>query len=142
MPSAPALPARPVALMPPPAAAGEGDGRAKVLHFIRGRDGLDLDEFTERRQTAHEKTLADEQPPSPPLRGYVQHRQVPGAKKALRHFDGRETPLYDGVGALYYDSPDDALTHFPAYERALRSTPPGPAASTTPHGRSSCTAGR
>ncbi|MDO0909466.1 hypothetical protein QQM39_00900 [Streptomyces sp. DT2A-34] len=43
-------------------------------------------------------------PPSPPLRGYVQHRQVPGAEKVLRHFGGRETPVYDGVGALYYDS--------------------------------------
>ncbi|WP_234044941.1 hypothetical protein [Streptomyces adelaidensis] len=28
--------------------------------------------------------------------------------------------MYEGVAALYYDSPEEALTHFPAYERSLR----------------------
>ncbi|MGW1719148.1 EthD domain-containing protein [Streptomyces sp. NPDC002156] len=118
MPSALALLARPAVLMPPPSSAEEG--QVKVLHFIRMSEGLDQDSFTERWQTAHEKVLAEDEPQAGALRGYIQHRQVSGAEKALRHFGGREEPAYEGVAVLYYASPGDALTHFPSYERSLR----------------------
>ncbi|MFM9695957.1 EthD domain-containing protein [Streptomyces europaeiscabiei] len=118
MPSALALLTSPVVLIPPPASADEG--RVKVLHFLHMAEGLDLDRFTERWQAAHEKVLGQEEPHAKALRGYVQHRQVPGAEQLLSHFGGRDQHVYEGVAALYYDSADDALTHFPAYERSLR----------------------
>ncbi|WP_405719744.1 EthD domain-containing protein [Streptomyces sp. NBC_01537] len=120
MPSALALLARPTVLIPPP--ASENEGRVKVLHFLRRSEGpaLDPEGFTERWHAAHEKALGGEESLAKALRGYVQHRPVPGAEKVLRHFGGRDKPAYEGVAALCYDSPDDALTHFPSYERSLR----------------------
>lgn len=38
----------------------------------------------------------------------------------LGHFGGAGQHAYEAVTALYYDSADQALTHFPAYERSLR----------------------
>jgi len=119
MPSALALLTRPTVLIPLPASDGD-EGHVKVLHFVRMAEGLDLDDFTERWQSAHEEALTEEDPQAKVLRGCVQHRQAPGAEKALRHFGGGDEPAYAGVAALYYDSPHDALTHFPAYERSLR----------------------
>jgi hypothetical protein len=118
MPSALTLLARPSVLIPPQ--ASEEEGEVKVLHFIRMSEGLDLDGFTERWQSAHEKVLTTDEPQAVALRGCIQHRQVPGAERALRHFGGRDTHRYGGVAALYYTSPDEALTHFPSYERSLR----------------------
>ncbi|MFI1031284.1 EthD domain-containing protein [Streptomyces sp. NPDC020951] len=118
MPSALALLTRPSMLMPPP--APEEEGQVKVLHFVRMAEGLALDTFNARWQTSHEKVLADDEPHARALRGYIQYRQLSGAEKILRHFGSREEPAYEGVAALYYNSPDDALTHFPSYERSLR----------------------
>ncbi|MFI1035809.1 EthD domain-containing protein [Streptomyces sp. NPDC020951] len=117
MSSALALLARPSVLMRP---LSSEEGRVKVLHFIRMSKGLDLDSFTELWQTTHGKVLAEDEPQARALRGYIQHRQVPGAEKVLRHFGGRGKHVYEGVAAAYYASPDEALTHFPTYERSLR----------------------
>ena len=121
LPSAVALLTTPVALIPPPEPAPAADP-VKVLHFLRRPEGLDLDTFTGRWLSAHEEALSEEEPHTKALRSYVQHRRAPGAAHALRHFGGRDKPAHEGVAALYFDSPDDALTHFPSYERALRKT--------------------
>ncbi|MDX2524302.1 EthD domain-containing protein [Streptomyces europaeiscabiei] len=64
--------------------------------------------------------LGQEAPHAKALHGCVQHRQVPGAEQLLSHFGGRDQHVYEGVAALYCDSADDALAHFPAYEWSLR----------------------
>lgn len=118
MPSALALLARPVAVTPPP--PSEADGRVKVLHFLSRADGVSLDDFTERSLGAHEIALSRDEPHTKAVRAHVQHVQVPGAEQALRHFGAQDQHVYEAVTALYYDSADEALTHFPAYERSLR----------------------
>ncbi|WP_215452605.1 EthD domain-containing protein [Streptomyces sp. ATCC 21386] len=119
LPSALALLTRPVALMPLPA-PDEREGLVKVLHFVRRPEEPAPVDVAERWQTAHEEVLAEQEPQVKALRGYVQHRQVPGAERALRHFGGEGAPRFAGVAALYYDSREEALAHFPAYERSLR----------------------
>ncbi|MGC0343821.1 EthD domain-containing protein [Streptomyces sp. SLBN-8D4] len=119
LPSALALLTRPAVLMPPPTSAGEA-GRVKVLHFLHVSQGLLPNDFTEGWRAAHEEVITEGAPHAKALRGCVQHGQTPGAEKALSHFGGGGEPAYAGVGALYYDSPDEALTHFPSYERSLR----------------------
>lgn len=119
LPSALALLTRPVVLAPPPASGGD-EGPVKVLHFLHRSQGVTPDDFAERWRAAHEEVLAEEAPRVQALRGHVQHLQAPGAEKALRHFGGGGEPAYAGVAVLYYDSPDEALTHFPSYERSLR----------------------
>ncbi|MDX3520487.1 EthD domain-containing protein [Streptomyces scabiei] len=118
MPSALALLARPAAVTPPP--PPEAGGQVKVLHFLSRADGVSLDDFTERSLGAHEAALPRDEPHVKAVRGHVQHVQVPGAEQALRHFGGQDQHGYEAVTALYYDSADEALTHFPAYERSLR----------------------
>lgn len=106
--------------MPPQASAGP-DSRVKVLHFHPVSHGLLPNDFTERWRRAHEEVLTEGAPHTKALRGCVQHGHIPGAEKALRHFGGGNEPACAGVGALYYSgSPDEALTHFPSYERSLR----------------------
>ncbi|MDX2548905.1 EthD domain-containing protein [Streptomyces sp. WI04-05B] len=118
MPSALALPARPVAATPP--APSEDDGRVKVLHFLSRADGVSPDDFTQRSLAAHEVALSQDEPHTKVILGNAQHVRVPGAEQALRHFGGARQPVYEAVTTLYYDSADEALTHFPAYERSLR----------------------
>ncbi|MDN0198913.1 EthD domain-containing protein [Streptomyces sp. S.PNR 29] len=119
LPSALALLTRPAVLMAPPA-SDTGESHVKVLHFVHTPEGPVPDDVTERWQAAHEEVLDAEEPQAKALRGYVQHRRVPGAERSLRHFGGGGEPAYLGVAALYYDSQDEALTHFPSYERSLR----------------------
>jgi len=118
LPTALALLTRPAASVPP--SPSEDDGRVKVLHFLSRQEGLSLDHFTDRLRAAHEAALSQEDPHAKALRGHVQHVQVPGAESALRHFGGPDQHAYEAVTALYYDSADEALTHFPAYEQSLR----------------------
>jgi hypothetical protein len=119
LPSALALLTRPEVLMAPPASEAD-ENRVKVLHFVHTPVGPVPDDVTERWRAAHDEALDAEEPGTKALRGYVQHREVPGAERALRHFGGGGEPDYLGVAALYYDSQDEALTHFPSYERSLR----------------------
>ncbi|MDH6513961.1 hypothetical protein M2163_009067 [Streptomyces sp. SAI-135] len=91
----------------------------KVLHFVHGAQRLERDAVVDGWQSAHKHVVAEETAQANAVRGWVQHRQVPGAEEALRHFGGSET-VYAGVTALYYGSEDEALAHFPSYERALR----------------------
>ncbi|WP_033307951.1 EthD domain-containing protein [Streptomyces iakyrus] len=118
LPSALALLTRPAVLIAPPA-SDAGESHVKVLHFVHKAEGPGRDDVTERWQAAHEEVLNAESQDKV-LRGYVQHRQMPGAERALRHFGAAGEPAYTGVAALYYDSPEEALTHFPSYERSLR----------------------
>ncbi|MGW2621047.1 EthD domain-containing protein [Streptomyces sp. NPDC001500] len=118
MPSALALLARPAAITPPP--PPEVEGRIKVLHFLSRADGVSPADFTERSLAAHEVALSRGEPHTEAVRGHVQHMQLPGAEPALRHFSGPDQRADEAVTALYYDSADEALTHFPAYERSLR----------------------
>jgi hypothetical protein len=117
MPSAVALLARPAVVTPPPP---EADGRVKVLHFLNRAKGVSPDDFTERSLGAHAGALSRDEPHSKAVRAYVHHVRVPGAEQALRHFGGQDRHAYEAVTALYYDSAEEALTHFPAYERSLR----------------------
>ncbi|MFF5365325.1 EthD domain-containing protein [Streptomyces scabiei] len=117
MPSAVALLARPAAVTAPPP---ESDGRIKVLHFPSRAEGVSPDEFTERSLGAHEAALSRDEPHTKAVRAHVQHVRVAGAEQALRHFGGQDRHAYEAVTALYYDSADEALTHFPVYERSLR----------------------
>ncbi|MCI3270711.1 EthD domain-containing protein [Streptomyces cylindrosporus] len=119
LPSALALLTRPVVLVPPPTSS-EDDGPVKVLHFLRMPEGPGPDDFDKRWRAAHEAALAEQESHAKALRGCVQYWQAHGAEKALRHFGGGGEPAYTGITTLYYDSPDEALTHFPSYERALR----------------------
>ncbi len=123
--SALALLTRPTVLTPAPApapapASNGAEDPVKVLHFVYRSQGPAADDVAARWRAAHQEALAEGAHPAQALRGCVQHGQAPGAEEALRHFGGGGEPAYVGVGALYYDSPDEALTHFPAYERALR----------------------
>ncbi|SPF06679.1 EthD domain-containing protein [Streptomyces sp. MA5143a] len=118
LPSALALLTRSEVLVPPPV-SDTGTAPVKVLHFVRPAPQLRQDDVVDRWQSAHEQVIAEEGPQAKTVRGWVQHRQVPGAEGALRHFGGTET-VYAGVSALYYDSEDEALAHFPSYERSLR----------------------
>ncbi|MHC3471090.1 EthD domain-containing protein [Streptomyces sp. 7R007] len=118
LPSALALLTRSEVLVPPPA-SDNGTAPVKVLHFVRGAPQLQQDDVIDLWQTAHEQVIAEESPQAKTVRGWVRHRQVPGAEEALRHFGGTET-VYAGVSALYYASEDEALAHFPSYERSLR----------------------
>ncbi|WEH13122.1 EthD domain-containing protein [Streptomyces sp. VNUA24] len=125
MTSAVALLTRPAAVTPPPPPSPspsppESDGRVKVLHFLSRAEGVSLDHFTERSLGAHATALSRDEPHTKAVRAHVQHVRAPGAEQALRHFGGRDRHAYEGITALYYDSADEALTHFPAYERALR----------------------
>ncbi|CBG75983.1 MULTISPECIES: EthD domain-containing protein [Streptomyces] len=120
MPSAVALLARPSANTSPPPSPPEADGRVKVLHFLSRAQGVSLDNFTERALGAHEAALSRDEPHTKAVRAHVHHVRVPGAEQALRHFGGQDRHAYEAVTALYYDSADEALTHFPAYERSLR----------------------
>ncbi|MEV7981262.1 EthD domain-containing protein [Streptomyces sp. NPDC086519] len=119
LPSALAMLTRPAVLMPAPAPDGAG-GHVKVLHFVHMAEGPTPDRFPERWRTAHEEVLAEEKSQAEVLRGCVLHRRAPGAERALRHFGSADQPAYAGVAALYYDSEDEALSHFPSYERSLR----------------------
>lgn len=119
LPSALALLTRPAVLMPAPAPTG-AEGWVKVLHFVRMPQGAAPDDFTERWRAAQEQVLGDQAPHAKALRGCVQHERAPGAENALHHFGGGGEAAYAGVAALYYDTPDEALTHFPAHERSLR----------------------
>ncbi|KUO09338.1 EthD domain-containing protein [Streptomyces sp. DSM 15324] len=118
MPSALALLARPAAATPPP--PSEDDGRVKVLHFPSRAQGVSPDDFTARTLAAHQVALSRDEPHTKAVRAHVHHVRVPGAEQALRHFGGPDQQVYEVVTVLYYDSADEALTHFPAYERSLR----------------------
>lgn len=118
MASALALLARTTVATPPP--PSEDDGGVKVLHFLGKPDGVSLEDLTERSLAAHEAALSRDEPYTKVVRGHVQHFLVPGAEQALRHFGSADQHTYGVVTALYYDSADEALTHFPAYERSLR----------------------
>ncbi|RRR78080.1 EthD domain-containing protein [Streptomyces sp. RP5T] len=118
LPSALALLTRSEGLVPPPV-SGTGTAPVKVLHFVRGAAQLEQDDVVDRWQTAHEQVIAEGGPQAGTVRGWVQHRQVPGAEGALRHFGGT-VAVYAGVSALYYGSEEEALAHFPSYERSLR----------------------
>ncbi|MFF4655461.1 EthD domain-containing protein [Streptomyces sp. NPDC001381] len=119
LPSALALLTRTEVLVPPPASDGDA-APVKVLHFVHAAQGLSRDDVVGRWRAAHEQVLAEGNSPAKAVRGCAQHRQVPGDERALRHFGAEDEPPYAGVTALYYDSEDEALTHFPSYERALR----------------------
>ncbi|MEV5957493.1 EthD domain-containing protein [Streptomyces sp. NPDC051987] len=120
LPSALALLTRAEVMVPPPASDGDA-APVKVLHFVHRAQGLGRDDVIDRWLAAHEQVLAEEDSPSAQaVRGCVQHRQVPGDERALRHFGAEDEPCYAGVTALYYDSEDEALTQFPSYERSLR----------------------
>nr|WP_237524803.1 EthD domain-containing protein [Streptomyces sp. SID5643] len=109
---------RPAVLIAPPA-SDAGETPVKVLHFVHKPEGPGRDDVSERWQAAHAAVLKAESREKV-LRGYIRHRQVPGAERALRHFGAGGEPAYTGVAAVYYDSPEEALTHFPSYERSLR----------------------
>ncbi|MBV1788707.1 EthD domain-containing protein [Marinobacterium sp. D7] len=92
-------------------------GGAKVMHFLRAAEGLDLEAFFTRWAQAHEMALAAPEVTGS-LRRCVHNRQRPEFNKMLAYFGGKDVPIYEGVASLWYDNAS-VIGAFRAYERAL-----------------------
>ncbi|KEA63085.1 hypothetical protein ADIMK_2609 [Marinobacterium lacunae] len=90
---------------------------AKVMHFLRAAEGLDLETFFTRWARAHEMALAAPEVAGS-LRRCVHNRQLPEFNKMLAYFGGKDLPIYEGVAGLWYDNAA-VIGAFRAYERAL-----------------------
>lgn len=103
----------------PAEAPRPGDGKVKVLHFLKAADGLAPDVFRQGLRRAHEDVLAD---PSWStrhlLRGHEWNTVLPGDGMAAYFGGASEQPAYEAYSALWFDEAD-ALTGFRAYEKAL-----------------------
>jgi hypothetical protein len=101
----------------PVARPGTGAG-AKVLHYLRGAEGLELPRFFERWAWSHERALAAAPEAAAALRRCVHSRQLPEFNPMLAYFGGDDTPVYEGVASLWFDDVA-SIGAFRAYERAL-----------------------
>jgi hypothetical protein len=95
-----------------------GVGGAKVMHFLRMKEGLTLPEFFTRWSAAHKKVMDESQIAAISLRAYVQSRQLPEANAMLAYFGGEETRPFEGVGSLWYDN-EASLAMFRHYEQSF-----------------------
>jgi hypothetical protein len=93
-------------------------GGAKVLHYLRSDAGLPLQEFFARWSQAHAYALEAAPVAGAALRRCVHNRQLPEFNPMLAYFGGRDIPIYEGVGSLYFDSAH-TIGAFRAYESAL-----------------------
>lgn len=91
---------------------------AKVLHFIRSSEGLALPEFFDRWARAHQLALEESPVAAASVRRCVHNRQVPEANAMLAYFNGKDVPIYEGVGSLWFDDVA-SVANFRAYERTL-----------------------
>ncbi|MCO6188453.1 EthD domain-containing protein [Rhizobium sp. L1K21] len=90
---------------------------AKVIHFLKAADGIDLQTYFSRWVKAHEiaiSTLPDTAGP----RRYVQNRNLPAFNPILAYFGGEDMVIYEGAAALWYDSAE-AAEAFRDYETVL-----------------------
>ncbi len=101
----------------PVARPGGGSG-AKVLHYLRAAAALALPEFFARWEAAHGQALAAAPEAAAALRRCVHNRQLPQFNPMLAYFGGKDAPIYEGVGSLWFDNAA-SVGAFRAYERAL-----------------------
>ena len=101
----------------PVARPGGGCG-AKVLHYMRAAAGLELTDFFARWEAAHARALAAAPEAASALRRCVHNRQLPQFNPMLAYFGGKDAPIYEGVGSLWFDNAA-SVGAFRAYERAL-----------------------
>jgi hypothetical protein len=94
-----------------------GPGNAKVMHFLRAAQGVDLATFFARWTAAHSHALAQAPAAAQALRRAVQNRQIPEANPMLAYFGSRGLP-HEGVAALWFDD-EASIGLFRAYEAAL-----------------------
>lgn len=95
-----------------------GPGNAKVLHFLRKRPDLSLDDFYTRWTAAHARVLADTPVAAAALRQHVQNRQRTEGNALLAYFGGSDVPPYEGIGASWFDD-ETTIGLFRHYEAAL-----------------------
>lgn len=95
-----------------------GHSGAKVLHYLRAAAGLELPEFFARWEAAHTQALAAAPEAASALRRCVHNRQLPQFNPMLAYFGGKDAPIYEGVGSLWFDNAA-SVGAFRAYERAL-----------------------
>jgi hypothetical protein len=98
--------------------AKAGPGGAKVLHYLRAADGLELPAFFERWALAHRHALEMAPEAAAALRRCVHNRQLPAFNPMLAYFGGADLPIYEGVASLWFDNAA-SIGAFRAYERAL-----------------------
>lgn len=96
---------------------GYGHG-AKVLHYLRAAEGLTLPEFFARWEAAHALALKHAPDAAAAIRRCVHNRQLPQFNPMLAYFGGKDAPIYEGVGSLWFDNAA-TVGAFRAYERAL-----------------------
>jgi hypothetical protein len=90
---------------------------AKVMHFLRIAEGLELEVFFSRWAKAHEMALSVPEVAAS-LRRCVHNRQIPEFNNMLAYFGGKDVPIYEGVASLWYDNPS-VIGAFRIYESAL-----------------------
>ncbi|WP_033283533.1 EthD domain-containing protein [Streptomyces sp. NRRL F-525] len=95
-----------------------GDGRAKILHFLKAADGITPEVFRKGLRRAYEEVLADSSGPARYLRGHQWNTPLPGDGMAAYFGSTSEQPAYDAYSALWFDEAD-ALTGFRAWQQAL-----------------------
>lgn len=91
---------------------------AKVMHFIRAIEGMPLNEFFDRWSKAHDYVLANNPIASHSVRRCVHNRQLPEFNEMLAYFGGKDAPIYEGVGSLWFDDVT-SVNVFREYEKAL-----------------------
>lgn len=102
-----------------PVAKPGGVCGAKVLHFLRMAEGMELQEFFERWSLSHEKLLASAPHAAAAVRRCVHNRQLPEFNPMLAHFGARDVPVYEGVASMWFDEAA-SVGAFRAYELLLR----------------------
>ncbi|MEI8631771.1 EthD domain-containing protein [Vibrio sp. PP-XX7] len=91
---------------------------AKVMHFMRAIEGLELNEFFERWEKAHNRVVADNVIVAETVRRCVHHQQLPEFNPMLAYFGAKDMPIYEGVGSLWFDDVS-SISAFRVYEKGL-----------------------
>jgi hypothetical protein len=95
-----------------------GTGGAKVMQFLRMKDGLALPEFFERWRAAHEVVMKESMIAATTIRACVQSHQLQEANHLLAYFGSEDRRYYEGVASFWYED-DAAIGAFRQYEAAL-----------------------
>jgi hypothetical protein len=91
---------------------------AKVIHYLRAAEGLDLDTFFSRWAQAHQHVLDSSPFVAANLRRCVHNHQRPEFNEMLAYFGDSDVPIYEGVSSLWFDDVT-SVGAFREYERNI-----------------------
>ena len=102
----------------PVMSAGFPGAHAKVMHFIRAAEGLELSEFESRLAYAHKTAMAENASAGASIRRCVHNIQLTEANDMLKYFGDQALPIFEAVASLWFDN-EQSIGVFRSYENTM-----------------------